>query len=75
MPLATQVVLLAGPSGSGKNHLAEQSGLPLLDLDDFYRDGDDPTSPAPPDSGIVDWDDSASCAGYAATSPSTASHP
>ena len=32
-------MLLAGPSGSGKTHLAEESGLPLLDLDDFYEDG------------------------------------
>lgn len=60
MPLATRVVLLAGPSGSGKTHLAAQSGLPLLDLDEFYKDGDDPTSPRHPTLGIVDWDDPAS---------------
>ncbi len=53
-------MLLAGPSGSGKTHLAEQSGLPLLDLDDFYKDGDDPTLPRHPTLGIVDWDDPAS---------------
>jgi uridine kinase len=53
-------VLLAGPSGSGKTHLAEQSGLPLLDLDDFYKDGDDPTLPRQQTLGIVDWDDPAS---------------
>lgn len=52
-----RVVLLAGPSGSGKTHLAERSGLPLLDLDDFYKDGDDPTLPRHPNLGIVDWDD------------------
>jgi len=51
------LVLLAGPSGSGKTHLAERSGMPLLDLDDFYKDGDDPTSPRHPTLGIVDWDD------------------
>lgn len=52
-----RLVLLAGPSGSGKTHLAEASGLPLLDLDDFYRDGSDPTVPRHPTLGIVDWDD------------------
>ena len=50
-------MLLAGPSGSGKTHLAKESGLPLLDLDDFYKDGDDPTLPRHPTLGIVDWDD------------------
>ena len=50
-------MLLAGPSGSGKTHLARQSQLPLLDLDDFYKDGDDPTSPRSLTLGIVDWDD------------------
>ena len=68
MTLATRVILLAGPSGSGKTHLAEQSGLPLLDLDDFYKDGDDPTSPRHPTLGIVDWDDPASWDAAAALS-------
>jgi len=54
------VILLAGPSGSGKTHPARQSGLPLLDLDDFYKDGDDPTSPRHPALNIVDWDDAGS---------------
>jgi len=58
--LRARVVLLAGPSGSGKTHLAELSGLPVLDLDDFYKDGDDPTLPRHPTLGIVDWDDPAS---------------
>ncbi|MFJ2866168.1 ATP-binding protein [Kitasatospora sp. NPDC087314] len=49
------VVLLSGPSGSGKSSLAERSGLPVLQLDDFYKDGDDPTLPLLPD-GAVDWD-------------------
>ena len=52
-----RLVLLAGPSGSGKSHLAEESGLPILDLDHFYKDGDDPTLPRHPTLGIVDWDD------------------
>lgn len=51
-----RVVLLAGPSGSGKSHLAKASGLPVLCLDDFYKDGDDSSLPRHPDLGIVDWD-------------------
>ncbi|WP_309067485.1 ATP-binding protein [Microbacterium sp.] len=57
-PLA-QVVLIGGPSGCGKSRLAEQSGLPLLRLDDFYRSGDDPALPRL-GSGQVDWDHPAS---------------
>jgi uridine kinase len=49
------VVLLAGPSGTGKSHLAELVGLPVVRLDDFYRDGDDEAMPRSP-LGIVDWD-------------------
>ncbi|MEV6974345.1 ATP-binding protein [Kitasatospora sp. NPDC093806] len=56
VPIArARVVLLSGPSGSGKSSLAERSGLPVLQLDDFYKDGDDPTLPRLPD-GSVDWD-------------------
>jgi uridine kinase len=58
-----QVVVLAGPSGAGKTHLAERLALPVLRLDDFYKDGDDPTLPTLPLAGgapIVDWDDPAS---------------
>jgi uridine kinase len=67
-----QVVVLAGPSGAGKSRLAERLGLPVLRLDDFYKDGDDPTLPriapgAPSrrlvprllrtsNAGLVDWD-------------------
>jgi uridine kinase len=51
-----RVILLCGPSGSGKSTLAERAGLPVLQLDDFYKDGDDPTLPRLPDGG-VDWDD------------------
>ncbi len=55
MPCA-RVVLLAGPSGSGKSRLAERSGLPRLQLDDFYRDGDESGLPRLP-GGAIDWDD------------------
>lgn len=50
-----RVILISGPSGSGKSSLAERSGLPVLQLDDFYKDGDDPSLPRLPD-GAVDWD-------------------
>jgi uridine kinase len=61
----TRIVLLAGPSGSGKSSLAERAGLPTVCLDDFYRDGDDPDLPIadlPGEHGdpLVDWDDPAS---------------
>lgn len=55
---STKIVVLAGPSGSGKSRLAARLGLPILRLDDFYRDGDDPALPRA--FGIVDWDDPAS---------------
>jgi uridine kinase len=54
-----RVVLLAGPSGSGKSHVARGSGLPVLCLDEFYKDGDDPSCPRDEALGIVDWDDPA----------------
>jgi uridine kinase len=56
VPLRSRVVLLAGPSGSGKSSLAALCGLPVLVLDDFYKDAGDPTLPALPGSSAVDWD-------------------
>ncbi|MEU3773709.1 uridine kinase [Streptomyces sp. NPDC032472] len=54
--LPTRVVLLTGPSGSGKSSLAARSGLPVLRLDDFYKEGDDPTLPLVEGSSDIDWD-------------------
>lgn len=50
------VVILAGPSGSGKSHLAERLGWPVLRLDDFYHPLDHPNLPRS-SLGIADWDD------------------
>ncbi|HEX7303612.1 uridine kinase [Lentzea sp.] len=55
MPIP-RAVLLAGPSGSGKSTLAAHLGWPVLRLDDFYRDGDDPLLPRD-EHGRADWDD------------------
>ncbi|MET9321260.1 uridine kinase [Streptomyces sp. NPDC003038] len=55
-PSPTRVVLLTGPSGSGKSSLAARSGLPVLRLDDFYKEGDDPTLPLVAGSSDIDWD-------------------
>lgn len=54
-----QVIVLAGPSGSGKSRLSRRVGLPVLNLDDFYKDASDPSLPRV-DLGhesVVDWDD------------------
>ncbi|MFF8368987.1 ATP-binding protein [Streptomyces lydicus] len=48
--------MLTGPSGSGKTSLAARSGLPVLNLDDFYKEGTDPTLPQLADGGGADWD-------------------
>ena len=61
--MQARVIVVAGPSGSGKSQLCHrlsaEAGPPVVNLDDFYKDGDDPTLPrrslaagAP----IVDWD-------------------
>ncbi|AJF66951.1 ATP-binding protein [Streptomyces vietnamensis] len=55
-PIPTRVVLLAGPSGSGKSSLAAVTGLPVLRLDDFYKEADDPSLPLVEGSEDIDWD-------------------
>ncbi|MEU6479469.1 uridine kinase [Streptomyces sp. NPDC047017] len=49
-------MLLCGPSGSGKSLVAARCGLPVLRLDDFYKEGDDPTLPLVAGSADIDWD-------------------
>ena len=59
-----QVIVVAGPSGSGKSHLCarlqDAHGVPTVNLDDFYKNGDDPSLPwleIAPGQLMVDWDD------------------
>lgn len=58
-------MIVAGPSGSGKSHLAAVLGWPVLRLDDFYRDLDAPRMPRS-SLGLVDWDHPASWDAHAA---------
>ncbi|HEY0237387.1 MAG TPA: hypothetical protein VGC37_01965 [Friedmanniella sp.] len=57
------LVLLAGPSGSGKSRLVATLASPRVNLDDFYRDEDDPANPrtsatvGADEAPAVDWDD------------------
>lgn len=54
------IILVAGPSGSGKSRLSAQTGVPQLRLDDFYHDHDHPGLPRtvlPGGVEVIDWDD------------------
>lgn len=55
-PHRARVVLLSGPSGSGKSTLATRTGLPVLNLDHFYREAGDPSLPVLADGSGTDWD-------------------
>lgn len=50
-----RLVLIAGPSGSGKSRLAHAAGCPSLRLDDYYFDAHH--ADMPQTLGITDWDD------------------
>jgi uridine kinase len=55
------VILLTGPSGSGKSRVATRSRLPVISLDDFYKDASDPTVPRV--AGAVNWESPAAWQG------------
>ena len=61
--MSARVIIVAGPSGSGKSRLCRrlsaEHGLPVVNLDDFYKDGTDATLPHVHLAGgapVVDWD-------------------
>ncbi|MFC6154399.1 ATP-binding protein [Nocardioides yefusunii] len=58
--MSARVIVLSGPSGSGKSRLSERLGIPVLRLDDFYRGVGAPDLPmitTGANAGMVDWDD------------------
>ncbi|MGB7964446.1 MAG: uridine kinase [Propionicimonas sp.] len=55
-PRPVRLVLIAGPSGSGKSRLTRAMGCSSLRLDDFYFEADHAGMPQTA-LGITDWDD------------------
>lgn len=53
--MTRKLLLVAGPSGSGKSRLTRMAGAASISLDEFYRDHDFPDMPKSP-FGITDWD-------------------
>lgn len=53
--MRARVIVIAGPSGSGKSLLSRRLGYPVLYLDDFYKEGGDPSLPMLSET-LVDWD-------------------
>jgi uridine kinase len=53
--IARSLLLVAGPSGSGKSRLARLGNVASVSLDEFYHDHDHPGLPRSP-LGITDWD-------------------
>lgn len=54
--ITRSLLLVAGPSGSGKSRLARLSEVAAVSLDEFYHNHDHPNLPVSP-VGITDWDD------------------
>lgn len=54
-PSPAKVIILTGPSGSGKSSIAQRAGAFTVRLDDFYHPASAPNLPMV-DSSLIDWD-------------------